>query len=337
MGSCYKKIISGNEINDGLGLFAVDLKIKCLYYWLSHLTCEYTIEDYAWIWKEFGNLSHYAADLAVPWHAYSVNVDGVYHEGDYIAGEGKWEKGLFEYATGIFVHGTADLALGYGANIGSLGCSLIAPKEVAYRARGKMINYHSLWFDNLRGYHGLMSDFLFAGYNGVDYSFFREIGPYQGRDAIGSIYYAWKEALANVELPENCPPDPYTCECNERACPPSDSPDDNVSPGLFDSFSFYDERIMEVWDEIATKKDKESLIYYWIQPYLYEEAMMGEIDAEAYDEISESYDLTAELAEERYYDDYVTTPDIAILSKGMGLSLSDLLENMLNEPTRRFK
>ena len=73
-----------------------------------------------------------------------------------------------------------------------------------------------------------------------------------------------------------------------------------------------------------------------MQEYLLEEFYQGNIDEETYQRLSSSYGLTADVASELFYNDYITTPDVAILGRGFALSMSDLLQSKLNEPIRRF-
>lgn len=144
-----KKVMGGYNIDAGLALKAIDIETNQIMSLFSKLTCNSGTWDYMKLWKEFGRISHYCSDLAVPLHAYSVNIDGRYHEGD-MNDQNEWYKGLWEYydfifPTGKVAHGFIEYKMGRKTNIFSLICPLaIAPEDVASKARQKMKNYSPL-------------------------------------------------------------------------------------------------------------------------------------------------------------------------------------------------
>ena len=199
-----------------------------------------------------------------------------------------------------------------------------------------MKGYISDSWPRTAGYEGLMQDYY---EDEINHGWFRSRGERQGSDAIGSISSAWKDALDEWKPPQcsiDASEEIKECECGSAKCPSPSNPDENKAAGLYQSSSGNFDLLDQSWDRIAAKKNKESLIWYWMLPYLFNEMQIGDINESTYDQLRQSYDLTGKIAEDTFYDDFISTPDVAILAKGMALSLSDLLQNKLNEPIRRF-
>jgi hypothetical protein len=102
-----------------------------------------------------------------------------------------------------------------------------------------------------------------------------------------------------------------------------------------DTFS-KEESLEEAWTRLAVNKNKKPVFWHNIQGSLLEEYMLGKIDEGNYEKLAKSYGLTADEANDKFYNDYIKTPDVAILARGNALSMSDLLQKKLYEPIRRF-
>jgi hypothetical protein len=333
------------KIDPGLAIETIDKEIDITKDLLQNLTCKSGPGEYFNLWVQFGRLSHYPADLAVPLHVYSVGVDDEYHEGDYIEAEDRWIKGIWD-TRGDRVHGLLEIALASNVNFDSLSCSFLSPSTVASKARLVMNDYESV-LSNKIGYEGFIYDTIV--YESV---FFNVIGPYQAQDAVGGIRSVWLEALSDFTppSPSDCDKKPPELKCASSECeggggsncddkpPGGDHPDETFDVSTLSTSPTLEELELldQAWDRLAVKKGKQSLIWFWMQSYLLEEYYLGNIDEATYESLSENYGLTSATAWELLYNDYVTTPDIAILGRGFALSMSDLIQNEFNEPVRRF-
>jgi DNA-binding beta-propeller fold protein YncE len=304
---------------------------------LHGLTCESTSKYYENVWRKMGRLSHYSSDLASPLHAYSVSVNNLYREGDLYD---KWIKGLYELGTpGKHFHWQTEIAMGEAIDgVSCTNASNIPPANAASNARFQL-NHYTSPMGNGAGFLAMIKDY--EKYNAININFFKDIGPQQVKDGIGAIKNVWTEALTGFTPPSNCdqPPTGGCGDCGGGSCPPpgGDHPDDNFSVATTSASSFSSDEILEqVWDRMAVKKDKQSLIWFWMQSYLNGEYRLGNMDEAAYRSRSQSYGLTSEVAWELFYNDYITTPDVAILGRGFALSMSDLMQNKFNEPVRRY-
>jgi len=326
-------------IDPGRALEAISKENNLTKKKLKEIKCESSLADYAKLWENFGVISHYCADLASPLHTYCIDANRIYHEGD-MDKEYHWFKGLWDYPyIGPATHFRLEVNRVVGALMSTLDCSILSPKETSSKARNVMKLYSSQHEPGITGYEGLMHDFFWLKLDSADI-FFRTIGVLsQGNDAIGSISSEWKDVLKDWKQPQcssSASEEAQEFECGSAKCPSPSNPDENAATGLYQSSYGNFDLLDQSWDRIAAKKNKKSLIWYWMMPYFYNAMMVGDIDENTYNQLAESYDLTAELAEETFYDDYIGTPDVAILAKGMALSFSDLLQNKFNEPIRRY-
>jgi hypothetical protein len=343
------------QINAGAAIQTIAEEIgntKGLLDTLKNNYCKAGLGDYSKVWYQFGRLSHYPADLAVPLHAYSVAIDNRYHEGD-INDIGDWFRGLWDLIKGQSTHTFLEFWMGTHVNFNVLGCTPLAPIQVSKNARDAMKKYET---EHGTGYEGLVYDFFLSS---IDAGFFGNIGQQRAQDAIGGICSAWSEALRDWNPPLNCgcqssnksatavalassadetscEEPPNDCENANQPPPGGDAPDDTASVATSSIPSTSDDLLEQAWDRMAVKKNKKSLVWYWMQEYLLEEFYQGNIDEETYQGLSGSYGLTADEASELFYDDYITSPDVAILGRGFALSMSDLLQNKFYEPIRRF-
>lgn len=174
------------QINAGTAIETIGTEINSIKNLLK-LNCDSGLREYGQLWRQFGRLSHYPADLAIPMHTYSVGIDNEYHEGD-IGSDGKWFKGLWDLPAGRALHGLFEMQMSFGL-LGFSTCSSLRPSEVAQRARTTMRGYRSILSEKT-GYEGLVNDFLLA-----NQAFFTGIGGRQAKDALGGICSVWKEAL----------------------------------------------------------------------------------------------------------------------------------------------
>lgn len=329
------------QINAGLALNAIRDETENVKGFLRNLTCESKLNEYEKLYKAFGRLSHYPADLAGPLHAYSVGVDNRYHEGD-MGADGIWFKGLWDYPkAGMLAHGQLEYFTGIGANFDKLACSLKSPTNVAIRAREKMKNYESKHGPKA-GYEGLIFDFLIETGNPMGeftaaVPFFKSIGQVQAQDALAGILDSWQDALKGFVPLSDCDKDPDgECESSTGGRPGGDHPDDTFNVSTQSLSSAQIELLEQAWNRLAVKKNKKSLIWHRMQEYLLEQYYFGNVDEESYHRLSQGYEMTPDVASELYYEDYITTPDVAILGRGFALSMSDLLQNKFNEPVRRL-
>ena len=325
------------SINAGLALQAISNEVSTIQGFLAGINCNSSLEYYRTIWKHFGILSHYPADISVPLHTYCVNINNTRHEGD-VDSNGYWYEGLWEHGLkGRFAHRRIESKMAEGINFGALSCNSMPPGEVAANARSDMRSYISNKTLRDYGYLGLMVDYVFGM---IDYQFFNGIGQPRANDAVAGILNSWQEALKDFMPPSNCKEEPAGgCgDCGGGTCPPpgGDYPDDTASVSTLSSPPTSEDLLEQAWDRLAAKKNKKSLIWYWMQEYLMEEFYQGNIDEETYQMLAQSYGLTADTASELFYDDYITSPDVAILGKGFALAMSDLLQNKFYEPIRRF-
>jgi hypothetical protein len=333
-------------INGGLAITAIKAETSLSKKELAKLTCDSGVESYASVWKRFGILSHYPADLASPLHAYSVGIDLQYHEGDYINGE--WMKGLWDQPirTGQIAHGILETIMGTAAYIDLLSGSPTSPEAVATRARNAMNGYVSLL--GRTGYAGLVDDFKaipfvpsVAGMQPTRMGlYFAGIGKQQASDAIGGIEYAWQGALNGFTPPSNCDEKKPASGCgqcrDQGGCPGGDYPDDTFSMANIPIPATSDERLEQSWDRLAVKKNKQSLINTWMRNYITGEYQVGNLDETAYQRLFPIFSQNPDVSDQLFYDDYLTSPDIAILSRGFALTMSDILQNNFSEPVRRF-
>ena len=338
-----------SSINAGLALQAISNEISTIQGLLTGINCSSSLEYYRTIWEHFGILSHYPADVASPLHTHVVNINHKRHEGD-VDSNGYWYEGLWEYPQGVLRHRRIEKIMGEAVNFTGLACGSMLPAAVAQNARSAMRGYLSKSPYGTTGYLGLMIDFTQYDHY-TNYDFFKNIVQSQASDALGGIKSSWEEALSvpmtTLKREVLSSPSPSSsCElpaggcgdCGGESCPipGGDYPDDTFSVSTSSAPLTSEELLEQAWDRLALKKNKKSLIWYWMQEYLLEEYYQGNIDEETYQRLSSSYGLTADVASELFYNDYITTPDVAILGRGFALSMSDLLQNKLNEPIRRF-
>jgi len=326
----------GSKITPGSALKAIESEEKEVRNKLGELRCNSSMKDYEKIWKRFGRLSHYPADLASPLHAYSVGIDGVYHEGDRDAQE-RWYRGLWDIG-GRAMHGLLEVEMGRAVEFESLECVPLLRETVAENARAVMKEYRALTTP-MSGYEGLVKDYTNGQF--ANHYFFAMIAPQQALDALGGILYSWQKVLKDFQPPPNCRKlPPVGCgDCGGGECRPpgGDHPDELEGvPGSW-GLPGSTELLNQAWDRLAVKKDKKSLIWFWIQDYLLGEYRNGAIEEETYLSLSAGYELTSEVAWELFHEDYVKTPDLSILGLGFALSMSDLLQRELHEPIRRYK
>ena len=246
-----------------------------------------------------------------------------------------WFKGIWDLPGGPLLHSIFELDLGsIGLMIAEIDCSPLDPKDVAIHARSIMTGYNSV-LSSKTGYEGLVYDFLLA-----NHGFFIGIGKQQAVEAGRGVCFTWGKALEGFELPSNCKEEPAGgCgDCGGGSCPNpgGDYPDDTASVSTLSSPPTSEDFLEQAWDRMAVKKNKKSLVWYQMQEYLLGELYQGNIDDQTYQMLSGSYGLTADEASELFYEDYITSPDVAILGRGFALAMSDLLQNKFYEPIRRF-
>jgi len=160
------------QINAGTAIETIGTETNNTKNFLKGLNCDSGLREYGQLWRQFGRLSHYPADLAIPMHTYSVGINNEYHEGD-IGADGKWFKGIWDLPGGRALHALFEVEMSVGL-LGSSGCSGLAPIDVAQRARSTMRGYKSI-LSGKTGYEGLVNDFLLA-----NPAFFIGIGGQQG-------------------------------------------------------------------------------------------------------------------------------------------------------------
>ena len=333
---CYS-LSPQSFINAGLLFGAIhkeEVKIKDI---CSNLGCSSSFIEYLKLWNHFGRVSHFASDLSVPMHSYSVAASEL---------QSNWRnlKGNFTFPVvceGISMtcHSFLEEYMYLVSDIDGIGCPGLAPEVVGFNARGSLKGYRSITEE--QGYSGLYVDCLWFPRTPVDLIYFYGVGKKQINDAIASINWHWKNMLeldcsSKSEQELSTCNELNKCECGSAECPTPSNPDDNASNGYFTELPGNNELLRKAWNRIAAKKSKQSLISNWIQRYLFGELAAGNMSEDAYKQIAEKYDTQGDLEEELFYDDYIATPDVAILSKGMALSFSDLLQNRFNEPIRRY-
>lgn len=310
---------------------------------LAGLTCDSGQKEYEDLWKQFGRLSHYPADLTSPLHAYSVGIIGFkegYHEGDYIGG--KWVNGLYDATflgiSGRYLHWLSELALGAGAGFDKLACGGSVPPKSAASSSMAVVNGYLSPLGSGSGFLGMVKDF--ENYGNIDLGFFRSIGAGQAGLGVGAIRYAWNEAFKDFTPPSNCDDPPGKCgdcESGGSCSPPGgDHPDDTASVSASSEPPASEELLEQAWIRMAAKKDKRSLTSSLMRSYLLGQYTLGKMDEATYRERTEGL-LAPAVADELLYQDYITTPDAAILGRGFALSTSDLLQKVFLEPVRRFK
>ncbi len=183
------------QINAGTAIETIGTEINNTKSLLGGLKCDSGLQQYGDLWRQFGRLSHYPADLANPMHTYSVGINNEYHEGD-VGSDGKWFKEIWDLPGGRALHALFEVDMSFG--LLGLGCSSLSPTDVAQRARTTMRGYKSI-LSGKTGYEGLVNDFLLA-----NQAFFIGIGRQQGQDAVGGIVNVWQETLKGFSNTWSC-------------------------------------------------------------------------------------------------------------------------------------
>jgi len=186
--------IPRESVGPGRALSAIDEKVANLGKLMAKRDCRWTQRNYDDLWKEFGRLSHFPADLAMPLHVYSVDTNGSYREGD-LDPDGNWYEGLWQLelnvqnSNGWKMHGRIEGRMAGRVNYEGLTCGSMDPIQISRNSRNAMEGYSSNTFPGMKGYWGLITDF--TRNTEINLDFFGAMAQQRASDAFAGIGSAW--------------------------------------------------------------------------------------------------------------------------------------------------
>ena len=199
---------------------------------------------------------------------------------------------------------------------------------MAQEAQETMDAYVSASAPNERGYFGLIVDFFHNQFNDGQ---IRSWGRPRAAAAIGSMMAVFRDALGSFNPPS----------CGEKDCQPkatrgNDTPDDNASN--LDAFRELSSRdateLLADSDRLAAKKGRRQLVDWQLLVRWYTARESELLSQQKYDNYVATIKYRGD--EGAYFQDYVASPDAAILANGFALQAGDLVKGEFGEPIVRI-